>query len=117
MAERIPNQEFSELEVRLIQKLKEKKEKWAEDQETRELLHGWLDGEEARADQINTSRANIKLNLRRAKVYCAAGFIDEARENLDAVMVQSSQEGEPDLYDQAVSMIEDIKRAQSLTTE
>ena len=110
MAERIPNQEFSELEVRLIQKLKEKR---TEDPEARELLQGWLDDEEAKANRINTSRANIELNLRRAKVYYAAGLIDEALENLAAVMEQSSQEREPDLHNQAVLMIEDIKSAQA----
>lgn len=103
MPERFPTPEFSEEELRLIRALDEK---GPEDEETRKLLNAWLDEEETKANAINTPRANIELNLKRAKLYAAAGFAQSARENAKDAMLQAANEGEPELWDAARSFFD-----------
>ncbi|MDP2598892.1 MAG: hypothetical protein Q8P49_03625 [Candidatus Liptonbacteria bacterium] len=110
MVEKFPtpeSQEFSEEESRLIRGLKEK---GPQDEGTRKLLNTWLEGEEAKTNQINTPKANIELNLKRARLYAAAGFTENARENAEGAMLQAANEQEPGLWDKARSIIDKIEK-------
>ena len=65
-----------------------------EDPETKSRLLEWTKQQEAEADRINTSRANIEVNIKCAKLYRAAGFLEEAWETLEDARKQSFQEEE-----------------------
>lgn len=100
--EEMPIVGFSEDERALIRKI----EKHGLNEETRGLLNQWLDSEEAKVTAINTSRATIELNLKRARLYLATGRLaHNARKDLEDVMLQARQEGELDLYDRAESIL------------
>ncbi|MEK9180271.1 MAG: hypothetical protein AAB897_02570 [Patescibacteria group bacterium] len=106
MSEKLPSSEFTQQEEELIRKLREQ---GAEHPETRKLLEDWIIEQEAVANQKNTPRASIELNLKRAQLYRAAGYIDEARENLEAVRRQATQEEENDLLQVAESLMDQIE--------
>jgi len=93
MPERFPSPEFSAEEQELIQALKER----FDDPGTKEKLNQWLDQKEAWANEQNTGRANIEVNLMRAKLYAAAGFKDEAWGAFEDVRTQAHNEGQEDL--------------------
>lgn len=96
--ERLPGGEFSETEQVLIAKLIEK---GVDDQETRQLLMRWCHEEEAKVAVANTSRAGIELDLKKAKLYYAAGYHDEAWESIEAVRQAAHPSGEEELLRQA----------------
>ena len=79
------------------------------DEEAQKELLTWTEAQEARAREINTSRANIEVNVRRAKLYRAAGLIDEAWDVLESVRMQALNEGESDLYDEAMQLMDEIE--------
>lgn len=93
---------FTEQERTLIKKLREK---GVSDSETRELLEAWTIEQEAVANQKNTPRANIEFNLKRAKIYLAAGYADAAWENLECVYEQAENEGEVALRQEAINLM------------
>lgn len=97
MPEKFPSPEFSAEEQELIQALREN----FDAPETKEKLNQWLDEKESWANEQNTSRANIEVNLMRAKLYAAAGFKDEAREAFEDVRTQANNEGEEELLKNA----------------
>ena len=105
MSEKPNSPEFSESERELIEHLHAH---GSEDTETRRLLLAWTEKQETEANAINTPRANIEVNLRRARLYHAAGFSGEAWEVLESVRRQATQEGETDLYEQAISIMDEI---------
>lgn len=105
MHERFSAPEFSEKETRLIQNLRDR---GLEDEEIRKLFDEWLNAEEAKADRINTSRANIELNLRCAELYATAGLAEEARASAENVVIQAMNEGEPELWDRAQSILRSL---------
>lgn len=105
MPEKIPTPEFSPEEQELITKLRER---GINDEKTKEALLDWTEAQEIEANAINTPRANIELNMKRAKLYHAAGFMGEALDVLESVRMQATNEGEDDLYAEAMRMMDDI---------
>jgi hypothetical protein len=105
MPEKIPTPEFSPEEQELIAKLRER---GVDDVKTKEALLDWTEAQEIEANAINTPRANIELNVRRAKLYRVAGFNAEAWDALESVRMQASNEGEDDLYETAMRMMDEI---------
>ena len=105
MAEQIPTPEFSAEELALIDKLRNK---GPEDPETRALLSVWFDREVELTNAANTGRANAEFTLKRAKLYYAAGFIDEAWENLEDLRRQATQEDALDLLQAAQDLMDQI---------
>jgi hypothetical protein len=104
MSEKLPSPEFSFEEQKLIAKLRER----GFDDETRKELLRWTEAQEARANEVNTPRANIELNLKRAKLYYAAGFASEAWDVLESVREQTINEGEDDLLIEAMRIMDEI---------
>lgn len=107
MPEKIPTPEFSPEEQELIAKLRER----GIDAKTKEALLDWTEAQEIEANAINTPRANIELNMKRAKLYHAAGFDAEAWDVLESVRIQATNEGEDDLYETAMRMMDEIESA------
>lgn len=105
MPEKIPSSEFSPEEQKLISALRER---GVSDAETKKKLVSWTEAEEERADGLNTSRAKIEFNVKRAKLYTAAGFADEAWNVLESVRMQATNEGENDLYAEAMRLMDEI---------
>lgn len=104
MPEKFPSPEFSVEEQELIQALKEN----FDSPETKEKLNNWLDEKENWANEQNTSRANIEVNLQRAKLYAAAGFKDEAREAFEDVRLQAYNENQEDLLSAAEEALDSL---------
>ncbi len=94
MKESIPNQETISQE-KVIETLRNKK---IEDLEARQLFVDYIIQQERIADAVNTSRANIIVNIERAFVLASAGYKEEALETYEETRLQAHQEGEEDLY-------------------
>lgn len=109
MAEKFPSPEFSSEEDVLIAKLREH----GVEGETQKELMAWTEAREAIANEINTSRANIELNIKRAKLYRAAGFKEEAWDVLESVREQATNEGEDDLYAEAMVIMDEMDAEKS----
>jgi hypothetical protein len=105
MPEKIPSPEFSAEERELIVKLRER---GIADTETKQALLSWTEAREAEANAINTPRANIECNVKRAKLYAAAGLTAEAWNVLESVREQAVNEKADDLYDEAMRIMDDI---------
>ena len=108
MPEKIPTPEFSPEEQELIIKLRER---GVDDEKTKEALLAWTEAQEIEANAINTPRANIELNMKRAKLYSAAGFTSEAWDVLESVRTQATNEGEDDLYAESMRMMDGMDAA------
>ncbi len=74
------------------------KEKGAENSETRNLLDIWTREQEEQVEKENNPVAAIELNLKRARLYFAAGYADEAFENFEAARMQAWNENREELY-------------------
>ena len=96
MSERIPGQEFTEKERELAEALRVN---GPEHPETKEKLLEWLAEQERWAEEQNTSRANIEVDIRRARLYRAAGFTDYAWEMLSDIRRQANDENEKELLE------------------
>jgi histidinol phosphatase-like PHP family hydrolase len=82
------------------------------------MLVSWCEAEEARAMEINTSRANIDVQLKRAKLYRAAGGYDVAWETLAAVCeTAGSDESAQDLYREAMDIADEMRRTSEERSE
>lgn len=67
--------------------------------EGKELLNKWLLKEEGKVkESANPSLEAINLNLKRARLYYEAGFMEEAFENFEDARRQAHNEGRDDLY-------------------
>jgi hypothetical protein len=106
--EQPPKQEFSEKEQRLITLLREK---GPEDPEARAMFDEWCLEEEAGAMAANTSRANIEVQLKRAKLYRAAGGNDSAWQTLGAVCeAAKSDDSARDIWEESIILAAEISR-------
>ena len=86
------------------------KEKGVEDPEVRELLDKWTREEEARVEQSDDYHLEqISFNLKRARLYFAAGYVDEAIENFEAAQIQAWNEQKSDLYQEITDEIEKLE--------
>ena len=104
MPEKFPSPEFSSEEEALIAKLREH----GMDEETQKELIAWTEKQEAKANETNTPRANIELNVKRAKLYFAAGLKAEAWDILESVRIQAMNENENTLYVEAMKIMDEI---------
>lgn len=76
--------------------------------EVQMLLQKWTDEKETEANEINTPRANVELNLKRTKLFWAMGLKDLALENLQDVWYQVAQEQLDDLCDEICDLWDKI---------
>lgn len=76
-------------EQRIIELLKER---GMEDTETRELFLAWLQEQEQIAEQAKGNDAYIQLEVRKARLYRAAGHEEEAWNTFNAARRMATQE-------------------------
>jgi hypothetical protein len=106
MKEREPKIESESPEQKLISLLREK---GPEDGEARDLLISWTIEQERLVEQSSDPEAPIQLNLRRARLYFEAGYIDEAMENFEAAADQAWNEKRNELYEAVMEEMDQIE--------
>ena len=88
------------------------KEKGAEDSETKSLLLSWTLEQERLVDQsADRLEAAIQFNLRRARLYFEAGYLEEAFENFDDAADQARNEQRSELYQEIVNEIAKLEKS------
>jgi hypothetical protein len=104
--ERLPQSEFSAEDQELIKKLREG------DPSAKEVLIEWCKREEAKAERSTeageAARANIKLDIKKGKLFKAAGLLDAAMEAFEMARYAANNEGEAalDLHNEATAAME-----------
>ncbi len=98
MSETNPIEAIETSEQRLIRLLRENE---PYDQATGELLRAWTIEQETMVEGGQLTA--IELNLRRARLYFAAGYKEEAIENFEAARKQAHNERNVALYDAIMS--------------
>ena len=94
--EKMPSFENKEsTEQQLIRLLKER---GSEDLVAKSLLDTWTREQERQVEKENNSGGAIELNLRRARLYFEAGYVDEALENFEAARMQARNENKQEVY-------------------
>lgn len=103
------NKENSEQQlVRLL------KEKGAEDPEARKCLDIWTLEQEKIVEQSTGEEyriAQIQFNLKRARLYFEAGYVDEAFENFEAARTQAWNEGREELYQAIMKEMDELENS------
>jgi hypothetical protein len=85
------------------------KEKGVEDQETREMLRNWtLEQEKIVDESADRFTASIQFNVKRARLYFDAGFLDESFESFEDAATQALNEQRFDLYQEIINEM-DVK--------
>ncbi len=92
-------------EIKDSEVIKALKEKGIEDEGTRKLLMSWNEWWEMR---ISTPRQNVKFSLTKAKLYRAAGFLDEAWESLEVARMEANELSEDALRLEAETIMDDM---------
>ena len=109
MIEKFPQDEFSEGERDLIAKLKEKP---PDDQEVHEALVAWCVEEEKKIlalTEVNEiARADVQFNLKKARLYRAAGYVKQAWESLDWAREGANNINAEDLFAEAEAMADEM---------
>jgi hypothetical protein len=109
MTERLPRSESSAEERELINKLREG------DPGAKEILIEWCTREEAEAERSTeageAARANIKLDIKKGKLFKAAGLLDAAAEAFEMARYAANNEGESalDLHEEATTAMEEME--------
>jgi hypothetical protein len=101
----MPSPEFTEAEQSLIAGLREH---GSDHPETKTFFDLWARQEEKKADEAGISRANIEVNLKRGRLFLAAGFPKEATPYFEDVRFQAYQEGEGDLLAESERLLNEI---------
>ena len=98
-------------EQRLIRLLRER---GVEDQEARKSLGDWTRGQE---DEVKKSgdpaTAAIELNLRKARLYFAAGYGSEALESFETARIQAWNEHREELYRAIMAEMDEFEGSQN----
>lgn len=87
------------------------KERGSEDPEAKGLLIAWTLEQEKQVEASADPEASIQFNLRRARLYFEAGFVDEALENFESARTQAWNEHRDELYE---AITEEMDRVESL---
>lgn len=93
-------------EQRLVRLLKEK---GVEDPETRNFLDAWTREQEERVEKDDDPVAKIEFNLKRARLYFEAGYVEEAIENFEAARMQAWNENREELYQEIIAEMDRLE--------
>ena len=86
------------------------KAKGIDDQETKELLNNWTSEQEKQVEHSDDYQAEqIQFNLRRARLYFEAGYIEEAFANFEAAREQAWNERRDELYQSIMKEMGEIE--------
>ncbi|MFH0815097.1 MAG: hypothetical protein V1902_03435 [Candidatus Falkowbacteria bacterium] len=98
--------QWSETELALVRLLREK---GADNPEAQKLLQDWVIKEEKQVETaIDYPTELIQSNLRRARLYFTAGFVDEAMESFEAARTQAFNERRDELLQEIMNEMEKI---------
>ncbi|KKU22512.1 MAG: hypothetical protein UX31_C0001G0030 [Candidatus Nomurabacteria bacterium GW2011_GWA1_46_11] len=70
-----------------------------EDPTTKAMLGLWVHATERELNESQESTSRIEMNIRRGRLFFAAGYIDEAFDSLSSAATQADNEGKRELYD------------------
>lgn len=88
------------------------KEKGVEDPEARKFLDNWTREQEKLVEQSDDYHLEqIQFNLRRARLYFEAGYVDEAFENFEAARTYAWNEQRDELYQAIMKEIDEIENS------
>lgn len=88
------------------------KEKGVEDLEAKEFLDNWTREQEKLVEQSDDYHfEQIQFNLRRARLYFKAGYIDEAFENFEAARTYAWNEQRDELYQAIMKEMDQIENS------
>src|SRR3990167_9327483 len=97
MSEELPSQKKQELpDQELIDALRSH---GPEDPTTKAMLGLWVHANERELNESSESTSRIEMNIRRGRLFFAAGYIDEAFDSLSSAATQADNEGKRELYD------------------
>lgn len=89
------------------------KEKGVENPEVRRLLDSWTREQESEVKKSgDPATAAIELNLRKARLYFAAGYRGEALESFEAARMQARNENREELYQAIVAEMDELEGKQ-----
>ncbi|MFH1194018.1 MAG: hypothetical protein V1661_03425 [bacterium] len=95
------------IEQQLIRLLKER---GAEDSEAKECLDNWTREQEKQVELSDDYHLEqIQFNLRRARLYFKAEYIDEAFENFEDARIQARNEQRDELYQAIMKEIDELE--------
>ena len=93
-------------EQQLVRLLKEKR---TEDPETKEFLDSWTREQEQMVEKSTDPEAPIQFNLRRARLYFEAGYVEEAFENFESARMQAWNEQRNELYQAIMKEMDELE--------
>jgi hypothetical protein len=102
MTEKLSTPEKPDIEKSLIEGLRTK---GIEDVEVKDLLDKWTKREESKVPK--TAEGPIEFNIKRARLYYSAGYIEEGIKVLEDALEQAWNEQTMDLYGQIVSLLDE----------
>lgn len=88
------------------------KEKGVEHPEARKFLDIWTREQEKQVEQSTGEEyhiAQIQFNLKRARLYFEAGYVEEAFENFEAALTQAWNEKRDDLYNEIMKEMDKLE--------
>lgn len=86
------------------------KEKGVEDPEARNFLDSWTRKQEKQVEQSDDyNLEQIHFNLRRARLYFEAGYVDEAFENFEDARTQALNEQRDELYQAIMKEMDQVE--------
>ncbi len=86
------------------------KEKGAEDPEVKEFLDSWMREQEMAVERSNDYIfGQIQFNLRRARLYFQAGYVDAALENFEAAGTQAWNLYNNELYQAIMREMDELQ--------
>jgi len=86
------------------------KEKGSEDPEARKFLNDWTKEQERAIEQLSDYvLGQIQLNLRRARLYFQAGYVDAALENFEAAGTQAWNLHNDELYQAIMREMDELQ--------
>ncbi|KKR15359.1 MAG: hypothetical protein UT43_C0002G0016 [Parcubacteria group bacterium GW2011_GWC1_39_29] len=79
-----------------------------EDPTTKAMLGLWVHANERELNESSESTSRIEMNIRRGRLFFAAGYIDEAYDSLSAAATQADNEGRSELYDSIMAEMDEM---------
>ena len=102
--------EFENEEISEDQLIELLKSRGVEDTEVRELLLKWTAEQEKKAEESEDHHlAYIELSLRQARLYLAAGYIEEAFESYEAARTFAYDEFRDELYEVIMKEMDEVE--------
>lgn len=86
------------------------KEKGSENPEAISLLISWTIEQKKQVERSDDPEAPIQLNLRRARLYLKAGYVNNALENFEAAKIQANNEQREELCQAITEEMKEIKK-------